>query len=383
MYRTFITIAFLMLISSASIAIEFSGRIGIESRYFFEDQASQSGILAEPEVYWSSDAGDDSFTLKIFARYDELDDQRTHADIREALWLHVGSTWEFRAGIGKVFWGVTESNHLVDIINQTDLVESADGEQKLGQPMLQYSQIGDWGVIDLFILPGFRERTFAGEDGRLAGPLLIDVDEPIYESSKEQRHVDYALRYSHSLNIFDLGLTGFVGTNRDPQFLAEAQNQPYYDQMQQLGLDVQATLSDWLIKLEAIYRNDSLNSYFAETAGFEYTFVNMVGSGIDLGVLAEYSHDSRDEGLVILDNDLFIGARLTFNDVQSTDLLIGFSQDLEENSSQLAFIEGSRRVGESFKLTLDARLFSSEDTSDPVYFFDSEDYGSITFEWYF
>jgi len=42
-------------------------------------------------------------------------------------------------GINSVFWRVVESNHLVDILNQTDLIEDIDGEEKLGQPMISLS----------------------------------------------------------------------------------------------------------------------------------------------------------------------------------------------------------------------------------------------------
>jgi len=54
------------------------------------------------------------------------------------------------------FWGVTEFQHLVDIINQTDLVENIDTEDKLGQPMINLALINDWGTVDLFIMPYFR-----------------------------------------------------------------------------------------------------------------------------------------------------------------------------------------------------------------------------------
>ena len=53
---------------------------------------------------------------------------------------------KFRVGVGKVFWGVTESQHLVDIINQTDLVENIDTEDKLGQPMLETTWLQNWGA---------------------------------------------------------------------------------------------------------------------------------------------------------------------------------------------------------------------------------------------
>ncbi len=71
--------------------------------------------------------------------------QSTHWDIRELSWIHVGNGWESRVGIRKVFWGVTEGRHLVDIINQTDQVDQVDGEEKLGQPMINLSTVRDWG----------------------------------------------------------------------------------------------------------------------------------------------------------------------------------------------------------------------------------------------
>ena len=65
-------------------------------------------------------------------------------DIRELNYLLFGETWEVRLGVDKVFWGTTEFVHLVDIVNQTDLVEDVDGEDKLGQPTVNLSVPSDW-----------------------------------------------------------------------------------------------------------------------------------------------------------------------------------------------------------------------------------------------
>ncbi|MDA7657788.1 hypothetical protein N8737_03705, partial [Verrucomicrobia bacterium] len=101
-----------------------------------------------------------------FGRYDGADSERSHVDLREFHIQRIADQWEWRVGVSKVFWGVTESQHLVDVINQTDLVENVDGEDKLGQPMVNLSWISDQaGVIDLFYLPYFRERTFPGRGG--------------------------------------------------------------------------------------------------------------------------------------------------------------------------------------------------------------------------
>jgi hypothetical protein len=73
--------------------------------------------------------------------------------VRELVWLKVSDTWELRAGTSKVFWGVAESQQLADNINQTDLVEDIDQEDKLGQPLVNLSLVRDWGNLDLFVLP--------------------------------------------------------------------------------------------------------------------------------------------------------------------------------------------------------------------------------------
>lgn len=377
-----------LALASLGHTLEQSGRIGIESRQFYTSGENQQSLLAEPELYWYN--GNHSVTVELFGRIDSLDDERTHADIREAMWLYASDSWELSAGIGKVYWGVTESNHLVDIINQTDLVESVDGEQKLGQAMLQYTRIMDWGVVDAFVLPVFRERTFAGPEGNLVGPLPVNTDLTQYEDQDKAHHIDYALRYSHSVSVFDVGVSWFEGTNRDPRFNLVQHNgtsqfQPFYDQISHIGLDVQATVGDWLWKLEAIDRQDSVDHFQAVTAGFEYTLIGVFNSAIDLGLLAEYSRDSRgDKALTPLENDLFAGARLTFNDTQSTELLLGISHDMDRSESYLAFIEGSRRIGNDWKLTLDARAFNSTDTqSDFVLGIKDDDYASFTLEWFY
>ncbi|NIP75689.1 MAG: hypothetical protein GTN90_06820, partial [Xanthomonadales bacterium] len=107
---------------------------------------------------------------------------RSHADLREANWLRIGDGWDLVAGIDKVFWGVTESRHLVDIVNQDDRVEDIDGEDKLGQPMLNLNLLRDWGTVSLFVLPGFRERAFPDRGDRLRGSLPVAEGDATFDS---------------------------------------------------------------------------------------------------------------------------------------------------------------------------------------------------------
>ncbi len=383
------------LLPASLIAGEWSGFIEAQGRYFTqqaidEEQSDSTLSLAlQPEFYQRWDEGRQSLLFVPFARWDRQDDERTHADIRELIWTYAGDGWEGRAGIGKVFWGVTEAVHLVDVINQTDLVENPDGEQKLGQPMLKLSLERDWGIVDLYALTGFRERTFAGRQGRLRTHPLVDSDLAEYESDRAERHVDFALRWSRSLGDWDIGLSHFSGTNRDPLFMprlnasGEPVLAPYYELMQQTGLDLQATKGDWLWKLEAIHRQADSGNYNAATGGFEYTLVGIGDSVMDLGLLVEYLYDDRrDDAASPFENDLFVGVRLSANDVDGSQLLTGVIQDLD-SSSAMFNLEASRRIGNAWKASAQVRLWFDVADDDLLSAYRNDDYVELSLTRYF
>jgi hypothetical protein len=384
------------LTSTTVVAGEWSGSIALEYRAFLHapilpDQERNDYSLAfQPEYVHSLTDSKDSLRFTPFFRVDRHDENRSHADIRELAWLGVGDDYEWRVGVRKVFWGVTESQHLVDVVNQTDLVENIDGEDKLGQPMINLALIRDWGTLDLFVLPYFRERTFPAKEGRLRTPLPVDTDQAEYESSREQAHVDYALRWSHSWSGIDLGLSYFTGTSRDPRLTVGLDNDgqpvlvPHYDLMRQAGLDVAATLGAWLWKLEAVRRSVNDGTYVASTFGFEYTMSGVLGSGADLGILAEYLHDDRgDDASSPFQDDVFVGARLALNDEQSSEILFGVMQD-RDSDSRFVSLEANRRLAEGWKLTLEARAFTDTPTTD-VFFYSmrQDDYVQVELARYF
>jgi hypothetical protein len=131
------------------------------------DEQYQVSIAASPRFSIGFSRGRNALDLEVFGRWDRTDDWRTHVDIREASWIYVRGDYEIVAGVSKVFWGVTESRHLVDIVNQTDLVERPNGEEKLGEMMVALSVYTSVGMFRGFLLPVFRERSFPGAEGRL------------------------------------------------------------------------------------------------------------------------------------------------------------------------------------------------------------------------
>ena len=371
----------------AQTRAELSGSVSVESRIyqnsplFSEQHRNYLSAAFNPEFYVEWSDGDQGLIIAPFLRLDQFDSERTHFDIREFIWRLSKRDFDLKIGIGKVFWGVTESQHLVDIINQTDQVESPDGEEKMGQPMINLTIIKDWGFLDLFILPGFRERTFIGDEGRLRFPFIIDTKRSQFKATNENQHIDFAARWTHSINIFDIGLSHFYGTSREPLLVQTGLNNgsptfsPRYDLINQTGLDLQASLGGWLWKFEGIVRSGQQRQFTALTFGFEYTLVGIMDSDADLGIISEYLYDDRgNDAFTIFENDLFLGARLALNDVQSSALLAGVIFD-NDSGSKLLRVEGSRRFGADWVVELEmAGFYGAKPFDLIIYAFRKDDY---------
>lgn len=355
------------LLSSLVVAQSFEAELGVEGRYFFNEglfgqEQENLSVRVQPEYGHGFESGDDSVELILFARWDQHDNERTHADIREASWTHVGDGWETKVGVSKVFWGVTESQHLVDIVNQTDLVESPDGEDKLGQPMATFSMENDWGTIDLLLLPFHRKRTFPGVEGRFRTPIVIDGENAQYTSGAGDKRVDGAIRYSHYLGDLEFGLTHFSGNSRDPLLTfngnpLDPKLIPIYTVIDQTGLDAQYIYESWLLKIEGYSRSGYGDRYSTAVAGFEYTQVGIFDSSSDIGWVAEYLFDDRGEAAdTFLEQDLFLGIRWTLNDAASSDALFGLFWD-PESEEKIVSVEANRRIGQDWKLSVEGRAF--------------------------
>ena len=376
-------------------AHEFSGFVGAETRIFPNralyagQEDHSSSFVIQPEYYHEFKSGS-SFTFVPFYRLDSADKQRTHFDIREFSFLWLQNNFELRLGVRKVFWGTTEVLHLVDIINQTDLVENLDTEDKLGQPMLNISFSQNWGVWDLYWLPYFREKTFIGTGGRLRSKAILETDLTQYESSAKKWHSDWALRYSHSFGDWDIGLSQFIGTSRDPSLIDGKNSEgsivkiPRYEQIKQTSLDLSFVTGQWLWKGESLYRSGQGNDdYFAWTGGFEYTFSRIWNSQMNLGLIGEWMFDTRgDNSSTPFENDLAGGLRLSLNDAASTEALFSWTQDINSEALYL-FLEARRRLGEHILLTTEFRAFLNQPSEDFLFEQRADEIMNIELSYYF
>ncbi|WP_420230896.1 hypothetical protein ACN079_15970 [Pseudomonas sp. ABY48] len=364
--------------------VQWEGNIQLQNRVYFHEPAPQQhagpdySYALTPQLKAGDPAGDVLLTGKLFYRKDFTDRARTHWDIRELkLDQNLGDT-QITWGVDSVFWGKTESQNLVDIINQRDGVEGVFSDEKLGQPMVRLRQVSTRGVLEAYYLPYSRQATYAGRDGRLRTMPGIEGDRAQYRSGAGQWYPGFAMRWEPDMADVDLGLSVFHGLSRDPSFApirhdAEAWFAPVYSPVTQLGLDSQYVTEQTLYKLEAIYRTGQLDlalrerNYAAVTIGLEHTLGSFMGGSGDLGLILEYNRDGMGKRSINpLQDDIVLGARYTLNDSADTYLLATVALD-RIYASQLYKIELTRRLGQSLKLTAEAFIPSLNDDQEFIY----------------
>lgn len=374
---------FLLFLFGAAIAVAAPGEAqrldirpeaAVEARLFpddpqFEDQLDpvQLSLILTGEVSWRSKDRDTRVLFEPFVRVDAEDGERTYLDIREAsVSNEINRDWEILVGVSQVFWGVAESRNVVDVINQFDTVEDVDEGEKLGQSMVRLTRRGDFGTVEAYYLPYFRERLFPGDDGRLRTQPVIDGEQAFYERSGDEWAGDAALRYTNRFGGFDLGLHAFYGTSRNPRLdfnPATGELEPFYPELTQGGIDLQWTHEAWLLKGEAVGGEMLGETFTSAVGGFEYTFFDVSGAGFDVGIITEYLYDDRDQSRLpstIFENDVFVGTRVTLNDIQDTEFLAGAIID-DQTGGIFASAEFQRRIGNTILLQIEARAFAAND----------------------
>ena len=341
---------------------EMIGEVSFDNRYFFnvglqEQEKNHSSFSFSPEIF--KDDSNRIFHFKAKLRRDSEDPGRNLNDIQELYLINIFEDKEIKFGVSKEFWGVTETSHRVDIINQTDFTEGFDGEEKLGQPMIKISLERSWGLLDVYALLGFRERNFSGIEGRLRLPLSINEKNSLYSSSSKNKRVDFAFRWSNYYDDLDIAISHFSGTSREPRFLPSPNEinvlVPLYEVIDQTGLEIQYLLDSLAIKGEVISRSGHGDRYTAATYGFEFTQVGFLQTRMDLGWVVEFNHDDRLES-----SPFVLGTRFSFNDIYDSQILSGFI--INDKSKELGFLlEASRRVGECCLLSLEGVYFDDTD----------------------
>src|SRR5215216_3054429 len=105
--------------------VRFSGWLESELRVFphnglYAEQRRAYPALGSELRLTGTFSGAHRWAVTGFGRGDVEDGRRSHVEIREATWTWQPASWQLRGGMLTNFWGVTESNRLVDVVNQRD-----------------------------------------------------------------------------------------------------------------------------------------------------------------------------------------------------------------------------------------------------------------------
>ncbi|WP_306119796.1 MULTISPECIES: hypothetical protein [unclassified Roseitalea] len=312
---------------------------------------------------------DDGKNRVVFEPYGRLDLRADNdvIDLRDAYILHRGDNWDILAGVHTLFWGVTEARNLVNVINQRDLGDDVVEDRALGQPMvnLNWSSPGA-GTFSVYGMFGFRTRDHPDMADRLRPAMVINDSAAMFEAGGTARHLGFAARYANHFDLgaggLDLGVQYFHGTSREPRFVMVGPDVvPFYDVMDQVGVDAVFATGDLQLKFEGIWRHANNLDFLATVAGFEYTVFTDAAGGVDIGFLGEYLYDGRPSNPALapptaFQNDLFGGLRLSLNDVGGTQFKAGFTYDLDNAAKSLS-VDFETRLRDDLLLSIEGRTF--------------------------
>jgi hypothetical protein len=366
------------------------GYFGLESHAFNRSPAipvqarNAFSLIAQPEFTYDSADRRHRINATLFGRF-SVEPSYASADIRDLNWQYRGDGWSLLAGMNRVFWGATESRHVVDIVNQSDLREGYIGDAKLGQLMVQASLQRSWGQLELYALPMFRPRAFPdnGDRPRLQLPV---AEARIADGSP----VDVAGRVSMSRGDVDVHAYYFRGMNREPNLTpvfdasgAPTALEPAYRVIGQFGADVQYARRAWLFKGEMMHRYTPDARYQAGVGGVEYGITRVLGSASDLTLLSEYQFDNRPqtEWPAPATRGVYSGMRLAVNDTGSSEARAGVVYDLRSHA-RLIKAEFTRRLSDRWGLHLGYYGFGHVDHSPALRDFYRDSHATITLRRY-
>ncbi len=297
--------------------------------------------------------------FSVFGRANPEADTPVTADIREATVSYYGTALNTSIGILNEHWGVLEANNLVDIVNQRDLVEDVGGDAKLGQPGASVTWQGATKQVQIYLLPYLRERRLAEDEDRFWTAELPYADAQ-YERGRGVPAV--AARATAYAKNVEVSVSHYWGYSREPRLAAELEAGvrpvrlvPNYDLIHQTGLELQLIKGDTIWKTEAFYRQGDNGDNFSIGAGLERKFEALLGTRVAVTPYFEVYYDNRNEDAprTAFDHDVFVGARMAFNDIADTEVNLNILADWE-NDSALVELEAGRRLADDWNVAIEA-----------------------------
>jgi len=378
------SLAILVALCSVVFAeVEIRGHVGLEGQWYLKlpNTKHQNNFIAFEalEVQYERDALQLYTSLYAQQDYDDFagsaDNDRTFVRLEELYATYELDEGMLFAGRNIRFWGALEVRNVVDVFNPIDLRSDIFNTDKMGAWNLAYTYYSDNSEWSLMVkLYEENHKVAAYPYAYYLFPPVVTYDDTLQCEGSRYRPSIY-LSYVTSFDWeYPLDSAVIVENGYDSQryFLSQRPVDEGSVTLQEHAYMVNKVMSyntmvvdATLLKLEMLYTDviddEYISDYYHIGAGVEYTltFDSLAG---DVGLIGEYYRygtfdDDKLSDLELYEtfqNDLFLGVRYTFNDVDDSSLVGGVIRDLEYNE-KVYYVEYESRFGDAVKLNLDYR----------------------------
>ena len=307
MKKILLVCLFFITVNANSLNIDYKGNIGLDYKNFNYDipnvaNKTQKTFLSQIELKKLFDNSE--VFLKLEALKDFDDDNRKYSKINEAYFKYESDNYDLKIGKDIKYWGALELHNLTDIYNEKNTQNDLfDESKKLGTKAITYN----------FFLQN--------EDS---------ISLIISEDKNENNNISSYIKYSGSRDDIASRDFSYILNSKDEKFL----------------MFHTLIVEDSIYKLEYLYKNKTKNYQLG--LGIEHTLYGLINKK-DLSLMFEYY--KSNEIINSYKNKIFLGSRLTFNDVSSSDLTIGLIKDKAKDEYSKS-IEYNTRVYDKFKTKL-------------------------------
>jgi hypothetical protein len=372
-----------------------SGELRLETRNYSHDNESstiddQNALFAEfnHETEWMK--------LNVFSRQDSVDSSRNFIKPTD---LYLYKNWEnfnLKLGHQVLTIGQLELFHGGDIFNARNFDSSPDRFEKFGElgPYFNWSN-ENWDITLAQIL--VLEKPLLPSSQNRSGPLVVFPD-PEYVSDQNELSPQpdtppliFLTRYRG--NILDLEMSYMKIPDRSiPLLIVDENFNPLnsFLTVEQTGISLTKNIDDWLMKVDYFYKNyedhsmETLNGinpitfeplvenitikdHSVRALGLEYqkTYANEhVGTFLlEYQILEGIQKDER-KMYTLMQNDLGLGYRHSFNDMNSQEITFISFIDQDTANEFLMQISYNRRLEENWKLLIGLRSIEAPEKDD-------------------
>jgi hypothetical protein len=389
------------------------GDITISAKEYTKDKDNQNNSLltlkasVEENIEWSWL----NFTTSLSGKVDGSDNRNSYFNINEIYARFTGPFYSrVHIGAKTYIWSKMEAFHPLNIVNSRIIDSDIEDFEKKGEPSIVFENDTILGNIKAYYFPYFIKPFYPSKNNRITNGVRPVDTYVVYNSeiNKEYRQDQFGLSLDKQFDDFELFLFVMSHVDRNSPILGwhewntlfgnnipEGSLGAYYHKTLDYGLGGTFFFGEHTFKLEMVHNNyDDNQTLFLQTSGLVniqdrttvavgHEYIYAWENGYESTFFTEYEYvfgnDITDANKGIFQNDIFIGHRLSFNDIQSKELQLGFFYDLERDSEWMLLVTYQQRLNDFWMLKMNYRSFNySEEDNLGLYILDGDDEVTIS-----